>query len=390
MKASFLCSAQYGDAAAHEHRGWPTPPALFDPEVGQRSFDDFLTYAGLADEMGFDWVSVSEHHYSPLILSPSIAPLAGALTQIVRRAKIALLGPLAPVNNPVRTAEEIAMLDQMSHGRLIVLPLRGTPNEFNCYVPVDPGQTQAMTQEATLLIQKALSEPQPFRWDGAYYQFPTIAVWPRPVQRPYPPMYFSGNSMQSAVFAGANRLGLCLSFHRPEVVAQTVARYREEATRAGWEPSADQILYRTFIVLADTAEEADALEADFLPEQRRFLLNGPTPPPAPGAAPSVADQRTVPTEGNGAGASDPVPDQGPIGFGLGRLLFAGTPDTVVERIRAFHEMTGVGVLDFVFTGGRMPRAAVRRAIELFGQEVLPRIREIGGPAGAATAASAVP
>lgn len=370
MKVSFLCGAHYLGAEAHRYEGWPTPPALFDPIVGQRSFDDFLAYAALADELGFDWVSVSEHHYTPLILTPSTAVLAGALTQVVRRARIALLGPLAPINNPVRTAEEIAMLDQLSHGRLVVLPLRGTPAEFNCYVPVDPGQTQAMTQEATLLIQRALSEERPFRWDGTYYQFPTVAVWPRPVQRPFPPMFFSGNSPNSAVFAGAHRLGLCLSFHRPEVVAQTVALYKAEAAKAGWQPAADQIVYRTFIVLADTAKEAAELEANFLPPRLRFLARGPTAPDAVGrSAPAAA----------GDGERDHASRREAPEPGSDRLLFAGTPEVVVERIRSFHEATGVGVLDFIFTGGQTPPAAIRRAIELFGQEVLPRIRAIGDP-----------
>ena len=380
MKASFLCGAQYEGSEAHQHQGWPTPPALFDPEVGQRSYDDFLEYAGLVDELGFDWVSVSEHHYSPLILTPSVAPLAGALTQVVKRARIALLGPLAPVNNPVRTAEEIAMLDQLSHGRLIVLPLRGTPNEFNCYVPVDPQQTQSMTQEATLLIQKALSDPQPFRWDGEYFHFPTVAVWPRPVQRPFPPMYFSGNSQNSAIFAGAQRLGLCMSFHRPEVVAQTVALYRAEAARSGWEPAPDQVVYRGFVVVADTVEEAAALEANFLPPQLRFLASGPTPPTSAGAATQTVGARPAPAAGGeGTDGRGHAPDTGPVGFGLGRLLFAGTPEVIVERIRAFHEATGVGVLDLIFTAGQTPPAAVRRGIELFGREVLPAIRAIGEP-----------
>ena len=71
-------------------------------------------------------ISVSEHHSGPLTLSSSIMPLAGALTQIVKRVRIALFGPLAPISNPLRVAEEIAVLDQLSDGRVIVLPLRGT------------------------------------------------------------------------------------------------------------------------------------------------------------------------------------------------------------------------------------------------------------------------
>jgi alkanesulfonate monooxygenase SsuD/methylene tetrahydromethanopterin reductase-like flavin-dependent oxidoreductase (luciferase family) len=73
------------------------------------------------------------------------------------------------------------------------------------------------------------------------------------------------------------------------------------------------------------------------------------------------------------------PDNGPVGFGLGRLLFAGTPDTIVDRIRAFQQTTGVGVLDFILTAGNTPRDAIQRGLELLGHEVLPRIRSIGEP-----------
>jgi alkanesulfonate monooxygenase SsuD/methylene tetrahydromethanopterin reductase-like flavin-dependent oxidoreductase (luciferase family) len=372
MKASMLCGVHYEGAEAHLEIP-PVSPSLCDPDIAQQSFDHFLSYAALADELGFDWISVSEHHYSPLILAPSVAPLAGALTQIVRRARIALLGPLAPITNPVRTAEEIAILDQLSHGRLIVLPLRGTPNEFNCYVPVEPARTQAMTQEATRIIQKALSEPEPFAWEGEHYQFPKIAVWPRPIQRPFPPMYFSGNSLNSALFAAREHLGVCLSFHKPHVVAETVATYRAEAGRAGWDPTPDHIVYRGFALVADTEERAAELEAVFLPPPLRFLLESPVPPA--GAFGSTGAEHAHAPEATSAP------------FGLGRMLFAGTPDTVAERIRSFHQTTGVGVIDLVFSSGQIPASDVRRSIELFGREVLPRIRDVAASPTRGTAAA---
>jgi alkanesulfonate monooxygenase SsuD/methylene tetrahydromethanopterin reductase-like flavin-dependent oxidoreductase (luciferase family) len=349
MKVSLLCGAHYEGAEAH-WQAPPVPPTLCDPGIARQSFDHFLSYAALADELGFDWVSVSEHHSSPLILTPSVAPLAGALTQIVRRARIALLGPLAPVNNPVRVAEEIAILDQLSHGRLVVLPLRGSPGEFNCYGPIDALQTQSMTQEATRLIRKALTDAEPFAWEGQYYHFPRVGVWPRPIQQPHPPLYFSGNSASSALFAAGERLGVCLSFHPTEVVADTIGKYLTEAESAGWQPTPDDMVYRGFALVADTPERAAELEARFLPPGLRFLLNGPSPGPE---------------------ASAHARPSGP-----GRMLFAGTPETVVERIRAFQAATGVGVLDLIFSGGQFPAEDVQRSIELFGREVLPRIREL--------------
>jgi alkanesulfonate monooxygenase SsuD/methylene tetrahydromethanopterin reductase-like flavin-dependent oxidoreductase (luciferase family) len=362
----------YQDSSAHNYSGWPVPPRFFDTDTGQRTYDDFLGWSALADDLGFDWVSVSEHHYAPLIIAPSTGVMAGALSQVVRRARIALLGPLAPVNNPVRTAEEIAMLDHLTHGRLIVLPLRGTINEFSCYAPIDPAKTKGMTQEATRLIQKALSEQDPFSGEGEFFQYPRVSVWPRSVQRPFPPMYFSGNSPDSAMFAAANRLGVCFSFHPPETVAATVARYKEAAAQAGWQPTPQHILYRGFIVVAESEAEAARLGEGFVP---------------PRMAESIARNKQYQMTGNGATARA-LPDDwarpGPVGFGLGRLQFAGTPDTIVERIREFHEATGVGVLDFILTAGNTPRDAIQRSLELLGREVLPRIRAIGEPAAAST------
>lgn len=361
MKVSLVCGAHYEGAEAHLLRP-PVAPAECDPSVAQQSFDHFLQWAGMADELGFDWVSVSEHHSSPLILTSSVSPMAGALTQVVKRARIALLGPLAPLSNPVRVAEEIAVLDQLSHGRLIVLPLRGPPNEFNTYGPIDPLQTQGMTQEASRLIRKALSEPQPFAWDGEHYHFPRVAVWPAVLQKPHPPMYFSGNSQNSALFAAREQLGLCLSFHQPHVVADTVATYRAEAARAGWDPTPDHIVYRGFVVVADTNEKADEIEATFLPAPMRFLLTGPVPGPT-GAS----------NAGNGNDANGHGPSDHPTPFGAGRMLFVGNPERVAQQIRAFQEATGVGVLDLLLSNGQNPAADIQRSIELFGREVLPRV-----------------
>ena len=121
MQVSFFCTNSYLSGEAYRQHVWPTPPALYRSEVGLRSVDFALEQAGLADELGFDWVSCSEHHYTPLLQTPNANVFAAALSQVVRRAKIAVLGPLVSMNNPVRIAEEMAMLDQLTHGRLALV-----------------------------------------------------------------------------------------------------------------------------------------------------------------------------------------------------------------------------------------------------------------------------
>jgi alkanesulfonate monooxygenase SsuD/methylene tetrahydromethanopterin reductase-like flavin-dependent oxidoreductase (luciferase family) len=306
--------------------------------------------------------------------TPNACVFAGALSQVVRRAKIAVLGPLVSMNNPVRIAEELAMLDQLSRGRLVVLFLRGTPNEFLAY-GTNPDETRARTQEASVLITRALTEPHPFGWEGRFYRFQTVSVWPGPIQRPHPPMYYSGNSLESAAFAAAHRLGLGVSFYPPPLVAQLMGYYKQECTQHGWEPSPDQLLYRAFIAVGEDDKEAAELKAKYFKGAAHgqfFRGRGAAvPPPMPPALPAASG------DANGK-SSAPVKDL--IGLALGTLHFCGSPDAVVQQLTAFHETTGVGVFDLAFDGAGMTSQETLKSIRLFGTEVLPRIRHIGARA----------
>src|SRR5262249_13521904 len=159
----------------------------------------------LADEVGFDWISFSEHHYAPSIApTPNPSIFAAAALQRIKRAKIALLGPVLPLHNPIHIAEDVAMLDVLSNGRLLLLFLRGLPFELGAF-SVNLDETRAMTQEAVRLITRALTNPQPFSWEGKYYRYQTVSVWPSPLQRPHPPLFSTGNSFESATFAASQR-----------------------------------------------------------------------------------------------------------------------------------------------------------------------------------------
>ena len=132
--------------------------------------------------------------------------MAGALSQIVRRVKIAVLGPTLPILNPVRVAEEFAMLDTMSGGRVVAGMMRGTPNEYVTY-NINPAESRERFAEALHLIRRAWTETRPFGWLGRYYQYRTISIWPRPVQQPHPPLYMSGSSPEAWEFAARNHIG---------------------------------------------------------------------------------------------------------------------------------------------------------------------------------------
>ena len=233
MKISFLGMGAY-DGPAPGMEIWPAAPDLCERQTATDSLRKTIALCIKAENLGFDWISVSEHHYAPHMMTPNPVVLAGALTQVIKKAKIALLGPLVPLNNPIRIAEEIAMLDVLSEGRIIALFLRGTPNEHNTYdTPKD--DTRGMTQEGIDLILKAWTEAEPFSWQGEYYQFSVVSVWPRGPQFPHPPTYGSGNSEESVVFAAQRKMGIAFSFAEPETVKSWVKLYLQEAEKAGWE-----------------------------------------------------------------------------------------------------------------------------------------------------------
>src|SRR5512146_951828 len=155
MKAALFSPCTYPGPTARG--GWPAPTTVYSSEIAQQVLEAAVAHSRLADEVGFDWITVAEHHFGPFCITPNPMVLAGGLTQAVKRAKIALLGADVPILNPVRVAEEFAMLDVMSGGRLIAGMLRGTPNEYVTY-NVNPAESRGRFEEALQLIRMAWTE----------------------------------------------------------------------------------------------------------------------------------------------------------------------------------------------------------------------------------------
>lgn len=374
MKFSFFNTFVYrSDDLTRRGDGWPVPPSLYDPKVGVRTFEEGLAEIRLADELGFDWISASEHHYWSVSPTPNPAVLVGALTQVVKRAKLALMGPLVSMNNPIRVAEEVAMLDQMSNGRLVVLFLRGTPNEFLAY-DVVPEETRERTQEAMSLIRRALTEPEPFGWEGRHFRYRTVSVWPGTTQQPAPPIFASGNSIESASWAARNRYAMGMAFYPPHLCARLAEHYRSECAAHGWTPQPEQMLYRAYVAVGETDADAEAFRHRFFGEN-----NGMIGAVRKGRGTLVADQQRTPlntpteigTEADGKNAGQAAAR----GFALGGLAFCGGPETLVRQIEEFRDGTGVGMLDLSFNGGGLSHAEHMRCLEIFGTRVMPRLRD---------------
>jgi alkanesulfonate monooxygenase SsuD/methylene tetrahydromethanopterin reductase-like flavin-dependent oxidoreductase (luciferase family) len=356
----------YGSGGA---AGWPLAPRHALPDRVAESAARALDLAELADEVGFDYVTVAEHHYHGRQGSAAPIVAAAAISQRVRRAGIAVLGVALPLANPVRVAEELALLDALCGGRLLAGLFRGTPNEFLVY-GTNPAQSREMYEEAVDLVLAAWTEPEPFGWLGRHYDFRTVAVWPRPVQRPHPPVVTAGNSPGSARYAAAHKLWLGVSFGSPEHAAALGRIYREAAAEAGWEPAPEQLLLRHFCLVADT----DAAAGELVRTHQFGNMARRRPDPVL-AAVAAAMNPPAPAPNGTTAAGAPAAGLLPT-----RPLFAGAPDTVTAQIRDFAAATGFGFFDLIFNDGNLPYAASRRSVELFGREVLPHLKAAAGTA----------
>jgi alkanesulfonate monooxygenase SsuD/methylene tetrahydromethanopterin reductase-like flavin-dependent oxidoreductase (luciferase family) len=357
MKVSFFETGRYAPPEALPPE-WPVPSGAYDREAGARAYGAMIQRLEHVEQIGFDWVSVSEHHYSPRILTPSPIVSAAYIAARVHKIKIALLGPIVPYSNPVRVAEELAMLDTLAQGRLVVGLLRGTSNEALTY-DLNPTESRERTDEGMELILKAWTEPQPFGWQGRHFRYRTVSIWPRPLQSPHPPTYSLGTSRESCEFAARHHLGCGVSYGSIESSAKATRYYREQCARHGWQPAPEQIVYRANMLVAETDEKAHALLAQ-QSKQAPFAMRQ-------GVRDAIGklDSRNIAGE-----ARAPV-------MGALPTTFIGSPDTVVEQVRRCREEVGAGVLDLsLHPPGSGDVDALTRALDLFGTSVLPRIRNV--------------
>lgn len=326
-----------------------------------------LRQFGMADDAGFDWVTVAEHHFSPFSITPNPMVMAGAMTQVVKRAKIALLGPDIPILNPVRVAEEFAMIDVITGGRVVAGMMRGTPNEYVTY-NINPSESRERFAEAMEIIRMAWTEEQPFGWQGRFYEFRTICIWPRPIQKPHPPLFMSGSSPEAGSYAAENQIGIGFAFTNLPRSIKAAAHYRAEAEKFGWEPTPDNIIYRVGVHLADTDEQArDDIHTASAGRTRVGVST----------ANKMLEEAVAKSGFYGAdleGQRGRLMDRSELEQRIenGQILI-GSPDTVVKQIERIRDELGAGILDLtlVVQGADKPL----KTIELLGEKVLPRIQD---------------
>ena len=363
------------------------PNRLAEPEqvadIYHRHLDEFR----LCDELGMN-IMLNEHHSTATCLNSAVPLFLSILARETTNARLLSLGtPIANRPDPVRVAEEMAIVDVLSRGRLEMGLVKGSPFEI---APANANPARIMDRfwEAHDLILKAMTHQDgPFNWEGEFFHYRNVNIWPRPWQQPHPPVWITGLSPHSGRMI-AERGHVAAALLSGGIAAGMFDAYRKRAAELGWVAGPDRFAYCALVgVGRDEAEgrrRADQI-ADYVrtsPIVAEPFRNPPGYAPVPAnvqvlkagpqkfvAKVQTADGRIIdPTRGT-------VQD-----FMDAGTVFAGTPDQVFEQIVDFNRAVGgLGHLIIMGQGGELNHADTCDNLRLFAQEVMPRLDELEMP-----------
>ena len=378
MQVHFFHLMPYGpldlDYADKHTSAWVTlPNSYFDPSKGTDIYNRYIGELELADKLGFDGICVNEHHSTAYGLMPAPNLIAAALTRTTSRAKIAILGRALPlVNNPVNIAEEFAMLDQMSGGRIITGFVRGIGSEYYA-AGIDPTLSHARYYEAHDLILQAWTKEGPFKYHGRHYNFDYVNIWPRPVQQPHPPVWVPSQGSRETIewcAAKERKYTYLQTFSPMELAQKNFDSYRAVAREQGYEASADQLGWAIPMYVAETdeiarREIAPHIEVFF----NRFLRSTIELRMPPGYS-SIASTKMLIEQKFALRSQQLTCDKLEE---LGMVIF-GSAKTVREKLLARREKMGFGHLIAMLQVSTQPAEQTEKSMRLFASDVLPYLR----------------
>jgi alkanesulfonate monooxygenase SsuD/methylene tetrahydromethanopterin reductase-like flavin-dependent oxidoreductase (luciferase family) len=357
---------------------------LFDPAKGHRMYNEFMDELELAADEGFDGICVNEHHSNGYGLMPSPNLIAASLARRTREAAIVVMGnSLALYNPPIRVAEEFAMLDCISGGRLIAGFPVGTPMD-TCYAyGINPSQLRERYHEAHDLILRAWTEPDPFVFNGRFTQLRYVNPWPRPLQQPHPPIWIpGGGSVETWQWCAEQDYVYCyLSYFGYQAGQATMNGFWDEMKRLGKELNPFRAGFLQFVGVAESREEAFDLyrgPAEYfynrcLHVDARFAM-----PPGYMTEETLrgkvvsqvlrAAQRASDAKAFGAPDFDEIVSKG--------YVVIGSPDEVAEQLREVAHSLNVGQLMLLLQFGNMDRQLTGYNTELFAKRVMPQLRDL--------------
>jgi alkanesulfonate monooxygenase SsuD/methylene tetrahydromethanopterin reductase-like flavin-dependent oxidoreductase (luciferase family) len=357
--------------------------SLFDPKRAHLMYNDFMDEMEFAADCGFDAVCCNEHHSNGYGLMPSPNLIASAISRRTRDTAICVMGnSLALYNPPTRVAEEFAMIDCISGGRLIAGFPVGTPMD-TCYCyGQNPSPLRERYLEAHDLVMKAWQHPDTFAFNGRYNQQRYVNIWPRPIQRPHPPIWVpGGGSVETWQWCAAMDYVYCyLSYFGYKDGKATMQGFWDEMARLGKDRNPNRAGFLQFVGVAETREKAYELykpAAEYF--YGRCLHTDPKWATPPGYI-TEATQRAGIASQVGRAATDSARSKARAtqmeeiverGY-----VIIGSPEEVVEQLTEVATELNVGHLMLLLQFGNMGKELAKYNTKLFAEQVMPKLQPL--------------
>jgi alkanesulfonate monooxygenase SsuD/methylene tetrahydromethanopterin reductase-like flavin-dependent oxidoreductase (luciferase family) len=391
------------------------PNTFYDPEIGARYYNEYIDEAIYAEELGFDAIMLNEHHGTPFCMGAVMNVEAAILARVTKKARIVLLGnPLPVLKHPLRMAEELAMIDLISKGRLVPGWVRGAGSE-QIFNNANPAYNREYFNEAHDVVIAAWTRPGPFRWEGKHFNYRYINPWVLPYQKPHPPIWIPGViSTETVIWCAEHRypyIGLGTALHS---TVELWNLYQQTAAREGYAAGPENFGYLQQIHVADTEEKAqeEGKAALFGGGAANFSRPEWTLPPGYNSkeatrrlarqateygflgitseklAESQRGERRDPNEAKGHTRERLMRGEVSIEEAKQKIyaqyqkaqdglqIIIGTPKTVIPKLKLILEVLRPGVMGLFQAQGPLTTEQRMNSIRLMGQEVLPALREI--------------
>ena len=343
------------------------PNSNFDPATGHELYKRYWSELLLADKLGYDGVFVNEHHNTQFTMNAAPNLTAAAIIPHTS-CRIGVYGTPPNFEYPNRLAEEYAMLDVMSGGRLEVAFPLGTGMEYWAN-SVNPATARARFREGLDVIFQAWTQPGPTAYAGEFYNYRYLNPWPTPHQKPHPPAYIVGSGSEETVELAAELgLGYSVVFIPTSAQLKVFDRYRERLAHHGHDIDRKKL---TFGVMAYVAETDKQAEEEFMPHCMYFFETAlkTTPryliPPGYVTVPEFRKRLSGPDVHGNANWDDLT--------AINRIV-AGSPEKVADSIANWAEEADVSRISLNLALGDMPHWKVVKNLTLFAEEVIPRLR----------------
>lgn len=355
---------------------------LFDPERAHHMYNDFIDELEYAAEAGFDGVCVNEHHSNGYGLMPSPNLIGSALARGTSDAAILILGnSLGLYNPPLRVAEEMAMVDCISGGRMIAGFPIGTPMDTCFAYGQNPSMLRQRYLEAHDLIMRAWQEEDVFSFDGRFNQLRYVNIWPRPVQKPHPPIWIPGGGANETLsWCAENDYVFCaLSYFGYDSAKGVLDAYKHAIDEAGKDQNPFRSGYLQFVGVANSKAEAERIyrePAEYFYARCLHLYPGFTDAPGYRTESTIRRQLEAVGPGGGVGAlgvmgAPKLKDIVDRGY-----LVLGDPDEVAARLREIAKDLNVGNLMTLLQFGNMDKDVANYNTRLFAERVMPQIADL--------------